>query len=112
MSSFSNGSVSIDFTVDRTSFSEQREARAEIQEIPGSDEFTVDLAGRQPHRLSAKITLANAAAWGALNSAIGTVGLLQIDTLDSHEVVIMSLGRDAPYLGGQVSANIEVLITD
>jgi hypothetical protein len=112
MSSFVNGTVNVTFTVDRDGFSEQRDARTSVQEIPGGDEFTLDLAGRQPHKLSAKVTLSSETSWGAMNAALGTVGSLQIDTLTTHEAVLMSVSREAPYLDGQVSANVDFLITD
>jgi hypothetical protein len=112
MSSFSSGAVNVTFTVASDGFSEQREARAATQEIPGGDEFTLDLAGRQPHQISVKAILPNATAWGAINAAVGTTGSLQIDTLDTHDAVVMSVSRDAPYLDGQMSASIAFLITD
>ncbi len=112
MSSFTNGSVNVLFTMDRESFSEQRDARVATQEIPGGDEFTVDLAGRQPHKLSGKIIMADSTAWGALNAALGTTGSLQIDTLDTHSVVLMSVSREAPYVDSQISASVSFLITD
>jgi hypothetical protein len=102
----------ISFTVDREGFSEQREARVAAQEIPGGDEFTLDLAGRQPHKLSAKAIFLNETAWGAMNAALGTVGSLQIDTLTTHNAVLMSANREAPYLDGQVSAHLDFIITD
>jgi hypothetical protein len=112
MSSFSSGSVNVTFTVDRESFSEQRDARVATQEIPGGNEFTVDLAGRQPHKISVKAILPNETSWGAMNSALGTTGSLQIDTLNTHDVVVMSVSRDAPYIDGQISASIAFLVTD
>lgn len=113
MPSFTSGTVSVTFTfVDREGFSEQRDARVATQEIPGGDEFTVDLAGRQPHKLSIKAILPNETAWGAMNSALGTTGSLQIDTLTTHTVVVMSASREAPYIDGQVSASLAFLITD
>lgn len=112
MAAFISGAVSVTFTVDRDGFSEQRDARAAIQEIPGGSEFTVDLAGRQPHKLTVKAIFLNEAAWGAINSALGTVGSLQVDTLNTHNALLMSASREAPYLDGQVSANIDFVITD
>lgn len=112
MSAFSSGSINVSFTMDRESFSEQRDARVATQEIPGSDQFTVDLAGRQPHKLSGKIILADATAWGALNSALGAVGSLQIDTLNTHQAVLMSASREAPYVDNQISATVSFVITD
>jgi len=112
MSSFVSGSITVSFTMDREGFSEQRDARVATQEIPGGDEFTLDLAGRQPHKISGKVYLANATAWGALNSAVGTVGSLQVDTLDTHQAVLMSVSREAPYVDSQVSATVAFIITD
>lgn len=113
MSSFSSGSVLVTFTfVDREGFSETRDARVATQEIPGGDEFTVDLAGRQPHKVSTKVILPDATSWGALNAAVGTVGSLQIDTLDTHQAVVMSVSREAPYVDGKISATVAFLITD
>jgi hypothetical protein len=110
--SFISSAASVSFTIDREGYSEQREARAAMQEIPGGDEFTLDLAGRQPHKLSGKILLASATAWGALNAALGTVGTLAIDTLDPHDAVLMSVSREAPYVDGQISATVDFTITD
>jgi len=112
MSSFVSSAVNVSFTMDREGFSEQRDARVATQEIPGGDEFTVDLAGRQPHKISAKIILENATAWGAMNTALGTVGSLQIDTLDTHDAVLMSVSREAPYVDGRISATVNFVITD
>lgn len=98
--------------MDSEGFDEKREARVAVQEIPGGDAFYVDLAGRSPQRINGRIMLANATAWGQLTAVLGTEATLQIDTLDSHTAVLLSLGRPAPELDGRVTATAEFLITD
>src|SRR5215510_11324676 len=105
MSSFNSGTASISFTFDANGFSDGREARVAVQEIPGGDEFFVDMAGRSPQSISGTIVVANATAWGQLNALVGTQGTLAIDTLDSHEAVLMNVSRDAPLPDGQMTAN-------
>lgn len=113
MSSFAGGSFSVTFTVQRDSFAESRQGRVAVQEIPGGDEFFVDLGGRSPLTIKLKAIIPDATSWGALNGAIGTEGLLAIDTLDSHQAVLMNAQRDAPYgPDGQMSANLEFIVVD
>lgn len=108
MASF--GTVS--FTADRQGFQESRDARTAIIEIPGGDNFYVDMAGRSPLKISVNCLLADAGAWGALNSLLGLERVLTIETLNTHNAVLMSLTRPAPQIDGQVQSTANFVITD
>ena len=108
MASF--GAVS--FTVDTDSFQESRDARVTLVEIPGGDGFYVDRAGRSPLKLNVNVLLANESAWGALNALLGQEQSLVIETLNTHDAVLMSVSRPAPAADGQVRGTANFLITD
>lgn len=91
---------------------EGREARVAVQDIPGGDTFYVDMAGRQPLRLSFDAVVQNATVWGQFNTAVGQQGTLAVDGLDTHQAVLMSVNRAAPLPDGQSKATVEFLVTD
>lgn len=93
-------------------YEETRGARVAIQEIPGGDVAYADLAGRMPLRWKMQLWIENESVWGALNAALGTQGTLAVDTLNSHEAILLSVSRRAPYLDGTTVATAEFLITD
>jgi hypothetical protein len=102
----------ISFDVDGADYSESRESRTTIQDIPGGDVFYVDLAGRGQLKITLSILLDDAGAYGALNGQLGNQGSLAIDTLDGHQAVLTKVGRAVPYPSGQVVATAEFLVTD
>jgi hypothetical protein len=112
MATFTSGAVTVTFTSDNDAFNEKREARVAVQEIPGGDAFYVDRAGRRPLNWNVGMLLANATAYGQLNSRINETGTLTIETLDSHAVVLMSVGRPSPEIDGRTRCSAEFLITD
>jgi len=112
VSTFATSSVTVTFTADGSNMSEKREARAQVQDIPGADAFYVDLAGRGPLTLTVGMVLANSTAWGQANVAVGQQGTLAIDGLDTHQAVLMSVNRPAPMPDGQTKATADFLITD
>lgn len=112
MSSFSASGGTINFTAVSGDYEETRAARVAVQEIPGGDEFTVDLAGRSPLRWKIQMHIENDSAWGALNAVLGQAGSLNVDTLDGHAAVLINVSRRAPYLDGTTLATGEFLITD
>jgi hypothetical protein len=112
VATFTSGPVTVTFTSDSDAFSEKREARVAVQEIPGGDTFYVDRAGRRPLNWSVGMLLANATVYGQLNSRIAETGTLTIETLDTHAVVLMSVGRPSPQADGQTRCSAEFLVTD
>jgi hypothetical protein len=108
MASF--GAVSFVAGID--SFQENREGRVTIIEIPGGDNFYVDLAGRTPLKLNLNILLASLGAWATLNTLLGTEASLVVETLDTHDAVLMSLSRPAQQPDGQTIATAQFVITD
>lgn len=112
MSTFSAGSVTVQFDAQTDSFDESRPARVAIQDIPGGDTFYVDQAGRGPLRWNVRMLLPNATAWGQLTSVLGEAGTLAVDTLDSHAVVLLNVSRSAPHVDGTMLATAEFVITD
>jgi len=100
------------FTVILDSFQESREARVAVTEIPGGDNFYVDLAGRSPLKLNVNIVMDNASVWGSLNGMIGQEQTLSIETLDTHTAVLMTVSRPAPELDGTVTGTATFLITN
>lgn len=112
MASFVSGSVIVTFTADADAYSEKREGRVAVQEIPGGDSFYVDRAGRRPLSLSVGLLLPNATAVGQLESVIAESGTLAIDGLDTHTAVLMSLTISDRYNDGQARGAAEFLVTD
>lgn len=112
MATFTSGPVTITFTSDADAFSEKREARVAVQEIPGGDSFYVDRAGRRPLNWSVGMLLASSSVYGQLNSRVQETGTLSIETFDSHAVVLMSVGRPSPQIDGQTRCSAEFLVTD
>jgi hypothetical protein len=112
MASFATAVAVVPFTVDRDSYDESREARVAITEIPGSDDFYADRAGKKPLQLKFGVLVANATDWGAFMGLVGESGTLSIEGLDSHAAILMSLGRNIPFLDSQSKAQASFLVTD
>lgn len=112
MASFTTATISIPFTADRDDYTESRQARVAVQEIPGGDTFYADRAGRGPMNVKFSLLLANATDYGALFGQVERPGTLVIEGLDSHAVILMSVSAPVPFLGGQRKASAEFLITD
>lgn len=112
MASFSSAAGSVDFETDGDKYTEQREGRVTVQEIPGGDAFYVDRAGRKPQSLTVGMILLNNSAYGTLTAAVGEEGTLTIDSLDSHTVVLMSVSRPAPQVDGRTQATADFIVVD
>lgn len=102
----------VSFVVDTDGFQESREGRVSIVEIPGGDTFYVDRAGRSPLKLNLDVLLPDAGSWGTLNSLIGQEQTLNVETLDSHLAVLMSVSRPAPQLDGTTKATVQFIVTN
>ena len=102
----------VTFTVDRDGFQESREGRVTVVEIPGGDNFYVDMAGRGPQKLNVDILLPDASAWATLTTLLGQQQTLSIETLDTHLAVLLNVTRPAPQIDGTTKATASFVITD
>jgi hypothetical protein len=112
MSTFAAPSATVTFDTDGDKYDERHEARVAILEIPGGNNFYADLAGKKPATWSVGMVLQNGTVWGQLNATLGQEGTLNIDTLDSHNAILMSVSRPAPQPNGQTRCTADFLITD
>lgn len=112
MATFSSSAGTVEFTGDYNNYQENREARVAIQEIPGGDVFVADLGGRSPMKISVGMVLLNASVYGLLNASLGLLGTLAIESLDTHDAILMKVSKSQTFADGQILATADFTITD